>query len=212
MDVFEVIRLILASPVGSFGFGFGMVVLGGGLIYYITKEVTKIKTEHGETIRTLDKVSDSIDVVKQEILYLKADIYSMKIRMEIPDSDIAQSHSPIALTEKGKDLCAKMKAELYVAGNWERISANIDGSVKGRNAYDIQQYCIDTAAVFPERFFRKEDIDAMKLFAFQVGRSYPQLSIIPAILIRDRYFKENSIDVGDVDLHSPAPSPGTSKQ
>lgn len=118
-------------------------------------------------------------------------------------NNFAKAHSPLALTDKGVEVSNVMKMEARVGINWEKICKTLDEEVTDKNAYDIQQYCIFTAAVHPEKFLSDIDIHDIKLYAYQTGNSFDDLSIVPALIIRDRYFAERNIPTSDVDRFDP---------
>ena len=60
------------------------------------------------------------------------------------------------------------------------------------------------AIVFPEKFLNPEDLDRLKTDAFQKGLTLTPYMRAVAVLVRDKYFKENGIDVKEVDASDPA--------
>lgn len=194
----SIIREILASPAGSFAFVFGLLCFSGWLIHYVTKKTTSINTEHSTLKESTKKIESFIDELRKDMAYIKGTI-ELK-------NDLAQSHSPVSLTQKGKEVCDEIGAEEIVANNWSKIKNTLNNEVHNKNAYDIQQYCIETAAVEPEKFFNNTDLEKIKLFAFKKGKSFQYFSMVFAIIIRDKFFAEKGIDTNDVDKHDPRKS------
>ena len=50
-------------------------------------------------------------------------------------------------------------------------------------------------------FFTKVSVKSQE--AYKLGRSFFDLSIIPALKIRDRYLKEKGIGIEEIDKHDP---------
>lgn len=87
--------------------------------------------------------------------------------------------------------------------NWLRIDEFIEDKLEYKNPYDIQEFLIQQAVVYPEKFLQPEEIDKIKLDAYNTGVNIiPYMKVI-AILARDRYFSEHNILVEDVDKHDP---------
>ena len=72
---------------------------------------------------------------------------------------LTQSHSPIGLSEKGEEIAAKMGIEQMIAANWENIRNYIEANAKSKNAYDIQQLCIESATISLDKLFNTETVD-----------------------------------------------------
>ena len=84
-----------------------------------------------------------------------------------------------------------------------KIFKNLVSSIFDKNAYDIQQYCIETAAVEPEKFFAKADLDKLKQFAFNQGNPFQYYSSMFGIIIRDKYLQIKGISISEVDINDP---------
>lgn len=188
------IMQILTSNGGAFAIVIALLLLA----FWATKKVTTINVQHEDRIKNFDKIDNAIDEIRRDIVYIKGtiDLFNSK-------SDLAQSHSPLSLTEKGKNLAKDLNAELLVNENWKRIYDDLEKNISNKNAYDIQQYCIEIAAVEPSRFFCENDLTKIKQFAFQNGKTLQYYSIIFALIIRDRYFSEKAINIEEVDKCDP---------
>ena len=207
----DLLREALNSPAGSFSFIFSIMMLGGLIIFYVTRTMTKIITEHGQFNKRMDKTEDahekrmdkteaSIDLIKADIVIIKADISEMKgvINARL-GSTVSRKRSPEVLTEEGEKIVSDYHLDVMVHNNWDRISAAIN-SLGTRNQYDLQEFCfytayLDTENIKEAKFFSEKDIDKLKIVAYKTG--YPLViitKVIMGILIRDRYFKENTID------------------
>lgn len=202
MSAISLIERILTSPAGSFGFVCALLCLAFYLVHWVTKKVIEIQAKHDFLSESTKKVDNYIDTLREDISFIKGSIASMRNNIN-NDQPLAQAHSPISLTPKGIALADEINIDAMVNQNWDKIRTQIDAAVSDKNAYDIQQYCIETAAVAPERFFDTSDILLLKQFAYQKGRLLQDLSIIPAIKIRDRYMQEKGIATDEIDKHDP---------
>ena len=87
--------------------------------------------------------------------------------------------------------------------NWMRIKFLIEENAQSKNPYDIQQFCIEQAVVFPEKFLKEEELAKIKLDAYNSGSSLTSYMKVIAVMARDRYFEEKGINVTDVDIYDP---------
>ena len=90
-----------------------------------------------------------------------------------------------------------------VEDNWDRISEYLCENIQSMNPYDIQQFCIQHTSVFPEKFISNQELNLIKIDAYNTGYSLSNYMSVIAVLVRDRYFIEHNIDVKDVDAHDP---------
>ena len=194
----SVIKEILSSPAGSFSFVFGLLVLVCWLVHYVTKFTTKISVEHGQINKRMDKTESSIDEIRRDISFIKG---SFEAAIGIKDA-IAKKKSPLSLTELGVEIAEKYSLETMIASNWGKIN-DILNALKTKNPYDIQEYCIETAFIEANKFFSDKDIDKLKIISYKTGVPLFSISRLMGILIRDRYFAENGINVDDVDKSAP---------
>jgi hypothetical protein len=214
MGITDFLEKALSSPAGSFSFIFSIMVLAGWLIYFVTKKVTQIRSEH-EHLRSdseksgslLDKrfgyVEIHIDEIRKDLSYLKGTIDVIRN----DSTPLAQRHSPISLTEKGNEIAIELKAEEMVAKNWDNIKKDLDKNLSDKNAYDIQEYCLETAAVELDKFLTVEDLQTMKTYAFKNGNSLAYYSVIFGLIIRDKYLKCKNIDSSEIDACDPKKKP-----
>ena len=177
-----------------------------------TKTLDKVSEALNESIRklaslpcnlhskVLDKHSLKLDELKTEVVEVKMDVVEMRVLMRLQFSDpLAQKKSPLSLTEEGEKIASKNNLNAIIDVNWSKINASLQ-DLKTKNPYDIQEFCFDTAFAdttgYKElKFFPCEDIDKMKIVAFKAGYPVLLISRVMAILIRDRYFAENNINI-----------------
>lgn len=81
----------------------------------------------------------------------------------------------------------------------EAIGHIIDDEVESKNAYDINEFCIKYAVVFPEKFLQPEEVNVLKNDAYIQGLTLMEYMKIIAVMARDKYFEENNINIEEID-------------
>jgi len=196
----DLIREILQSNAGSFGFVFAFLVLAFWGIHYVTKKVTEINSEHGGFKKSVDKIEVSIDAIRQDISYLKG---SLDVYKSGKADQLIKSKSPVSLTDKGKEVSNELKAEEIIGRTWDTIYKILEENISDKNAYDIQQYCFEKISVDPEKYFDKDGINALKIYAFKEGSPLQLYTRLLAILIRDKYLETKGISLSEIDKYDP---------
>ncbi|NBJ08856.1 hypothetical protein D1647_22195 [Alistipes sp. Z76] len=192
----ELIREILGSAAGSLGFVLSLLLLAGWLIY----RITKYTTEWNCKLNAVKDLSENLKTAREDILYIKTKLEIFSSNMP---NGLTQSHSPIGLSEKGEEIAAKMGIEQMIAANWENIRNYIEANAKSKNAYDIQQLCIESATISLDKLFNTETVDKIKEFAFNNGQPLAYYGSMIGVLIRNKYFEVKGIAVGEIDEHDP---------
>jgi hypothetical protein len=139
----------------------------------------------------MDKIEDKVDQIRDDISVIKSDL-----RSHLTVSYM-QAKSPISLTPEGWGVAKEIDAERRISENWDRIRACIEEGVPDKNAYDIQEFCINRATISLLEFLSEKDLRDMKLIAFKKGKPVEAFAGVIAIIIRDTYFKEKGIEVDD---------------
>lgn len=210
--IISILQMLLGSPAGSFAFVLAFILLALWLVHWVTKKITRIQTtnemlekENTKTCEKLEKhaekVDKNMDEIRRDISFLKAmvDVYNRPT----PPEALAKSHSPVSLTEKGKEVSENLGAEEMIAKNWEKIFNILEKDVCDKNAYDIQEYCIETSIVELDKFIDAASIEKVKLYAYKAGQPIAYYAPIFGISIRDRYLAEKGISVEEVDKNNP---------
>ncbi|MDE6340674.1 MAG: hypothetical protein K2K97_12980 [Muribaculaceae bacterium] len=117
--------------------------------------------------------------------------------------NFTRSHSPLSITDQGYEMVKRMGVQEMFDANWPRINSMIKSEAIGSNPYDIQQFCIQQAIVFPEKFLSEIELNKIKIDAYNTGNPLLSYMKVIAVMARDRYFSENDIDVAEVDKHDP---------
>jgi hypothetical protein len=207
----DLLKDILLSPAGSFASVFSLFALSFWLVHWITKKATEIRMSQEKVEssvssvyeridKRVDKMEGHIDEIRKDISFLKAMVELFQFNSK---QGVAKSKSPVSLTETGHQIAEQLHAEAMIARNWDKIYTNLEARISDKNAYDIQQYCIETATVNLESFFEKNDIDMVKTVAYKDGRPLAFYAPVFGVLIRDRYLQQKGIDVLDIDRNDP---------
>ena len=158
-------------------------------------------TNHEHSIGRHDQESRNIEnrmtKVETSVEYLQRSLDSLTKGLQgnnglILDS-YTYSHSPLAISEKGQEMIERLGLQQMFNGNWERINKLIEKGVEEKNAYDIDQFCMEQAVVFPEKFLTKEQINILKADAYKEGLSLTSYMKVVAVLARNRYFEVHHI-------------------
>jgi len=187
----DLLKEVFKSPAGSFGSMFAIATFLFFLIYKAGKVVEKFKV--------VDVIQNNIDNIKTDIAEIKAFIQVFR-----QDSNpFAKSHSPISLTELGTNVAIDLHIERAINNCWEKLKGKIKERLKKEdNPYDIQGICFSLGEKY-SKMISEDEFDYIKTYAFNKGYNLSDFDVIFGILIRDKYFLEANIDVGDVDNHDP---------
>ncbi|WP_288817633.1 hypothetical protein [uncultured Alistipes sp.] len=192
----ELVKSAIESPAGSFAFVFFVLLLIAWLIFMATKYTTQWSMK----MKGVDKLEQKIESISGDLLYVKT---KLEIFAANTPGGLTASHSPISLTDRGKEIAEQMGIEQIIATNWDLIYKYISENATSKNAYDLQQFCIEAATVALDRLLCKEDLDKIKMFAFNSGQNIAYYGSMIGILIRDKYFAIQGIPIGDIDTHDP---------
>ena len=202
--IFETIKLIAGSTGGSFAIVAGFILL----IFWAYGKFVRICAQHDSFAETCRELKDHGGRVDADIAMIRGDIQYMKSTLNtLLDStqrstgkkSAIQAHSPLSLTDYGREMAQGLKAERAIALNWEAIKAKMDAELTSRNPYDIQTYCLEKIPVAPETFFSKALVDHFKMYAFMNGLTLFECMKVVGIIVRDKYFKCEGISLAELD-------------
>lgn len=189
--MFDLVKTILTSPFGSFASVLATFITFFFLVYKAGKIVEKYKV--------LDSLIGAIDKIKEDIHEIKAFI---KVFKHI-NNGFAEAQSPINLTDKGNDVAKSIHAERIINDNWSEINKRIKKKLQDDdNPYNIQEVCFAIGEKYSS-FTSPDDMNAIKTIAFSMGKNLSDFDIIFGIIIRNKYFKDNNINVEDIDTYAP---------
>lgn len=200
----ETINKIIIEHLGLSVFIFLVVIVGIVLvsiwchtIYLKVKKIDELPCDkHQDKMATHD---NAVTRIETAITYLTKEIdnaISTFQRQNIKTDGFTQTHSPLSITEQGWEMVRRLGLEEMFEDNWPRIKELINGGVPNKNAYDIDDFCIKTAVVFPEKFLSGANIAVLKDDAFKNGLTLTSYMKVVAVMARDRYFKENGMKSG----------------
>lgn len=131
------------------------------------------------------------------------DLNQFYSRTGINNMSFTQTKSPLTISDIGYQMVERVGLHTILEANWDRISYYLEENSLSKNPYDIQQFCLEQTAVFPEKFMRGDELNKIKLDAYNTGLPLIAYMRVVAVLVRDRYVEEHGIDVGEVDRHDP---------
>lgn len=152
-----------------------------------------MKIEMAEIRTSITFMTKSLDALSQ----------SLQGNKGIITDPFTQRQSPIQITPKGYEVVELLGLYDMVDKNWTRISYFIEENAISKNPYDIQQFLTEQVTVFPDRFVGADDLDKIKTEAYKQGLNLMSYMTLIAVIVRDRYFDEHNIDLGEVDKHDP---------
>lgn len=192
----EMLRDIITSNGGAFAVVFAVLWAVGYSLMKFTEWRCKVEQSDNRT----SKVESDIETIKADIHYIKG---TLDILKNSASFSLTQAHSPISLTLRGQEVAKQMGIVDMVARNWGKIESCIDSKVAFKNAYDIQQFCIEKATIALDVFFSPVDVDAIKRFAYDNGQPLAFYGSMIGVIIRDKYFEIKRIPLGKVDESDP---------
>lgn len=155
---------------------------------------------HNETSQAIARIEATLGFMQKSIDSLAKSIQKENKLIIDP---YTKSHSPLSITEAGRKMMDRLGIDDMFEKNWPRIEAFIEDKLEYKNPYDIQEFLIQQAVVYPEKFLQIDEIDKIKLDAYNTGVDIVPYMKVIAILARDRYFSEHNILMEDVDKHDP---------
>lgn len=165
-------------------------------IYIKIKKVDSLPCEkHSEKMSLHDNAVSKSDT---SISFLTKEIETAMRMMQQKDNKgegFTQAQSPLSITTKGKDMIKHLSLDKMFDRNWPRIKELIESEVPEKNAYDIDNFCIQQAVVFPEKFLAAEEISILKDDAFKNGITLTPYMKVVAVMSRDRYFSEHDMNL-----------------
>ena len=218
----ELFKFISATFGISVAVAVAIIALAFWLTHYVTKKVTTIHCEHESikeqhkehskkvndidsglrdcksTLKTTEKITDDLGEIRRDLSYLKGTIDIIKSGAP----SLMASHSPVSLTNEGKMVVAELCGDAIIDANWEKILYTLKLAGE-KTPYDIQQLCMESVSVEPERYFSTVDLDKIKQYAFSKGQPLQLYLRVLGLVIRDRYFAEQNIPLSKIDETAP---------
>lgn len=141
---------------------------------------------HGAVDVSIARIETAISYMQKSI-----DSFSQSVQKnnKIIIDPFTQLRSPISVTDIGLEMMKRINGFDMFNANWERINKIIEENAASKNPYDIQQYCIEQAVVFPHKFLQESELNIAKMDAYSTGIPLTSYMRVFAILTRDRYFR-----------------------
>lgn len=204
----NLLKDILSSDVGSGVFVASIIALifAAGRFWTLfsihQKELDKVKDDV-KKMPTIDanhtQFEKRVDKIEGTLTDMRSDIMEIKVALKTTSSTpLTQSNSPISLSDRGREFAEKHRAEEIVDKHWTQISQLLK-AIDSENPYDIQNYIFKDVSIRLEDYFGKEQVDKLKIIAYNEGLDLFSISRLLGVIIRDRYFAENNIDTSLLD-------------
>lgn len=154
-------------------------------------------SNHGHDIERHESeqrgMGNRITKVETSIEYLQRSVDTLTKNLQSGNRLIldkyTESHSPLSISEGGREMMRRVGMQAMFDENWERIKPLIDEGVSDKNPYDIDQFCQEQSVVFPEKFLNKDQLDVLKADAYREGLTLTSYMRVIAVLSRDRYLE-----------------------
>ena len=147
--------------------------------------------EHRDMESRMSRVETSVE-------YLQRSLDSLTKNLQGNNNLIldtyTRNHSPLSISKKGHEMMQRVGMGDMFDQNWDRIEHLINEGVEDKNAYDIDQFCMEQAVVFPEKFLDREAINVLKADAYKEGLSLTSYMRVVAVLARNRYLEEHPVE------------------
>lgn len=169
-------------------------------VYHKVKKIDSLPCDrHGNKMNEHDNAVSSLNT-SITFLAKEIDTAMRMFQQQNPKAEsFTRTQSPLSITEKGWEMVHRLSLDKMFDNNWTSIRKLIDTEVKEKSAYDIDDFCVINAVVFPDKFLSKDEIEILKNDAFKNGLSLASYMKVLAVMARDRYFKENGIEMSDID-------------
>ncbi len=141
----------------------------------------------------LEKHGLEVQSLKTSIEYLNKNLDRLNTSISNSGATFTQQHSPLRISPLGWEVVKKLGIDGMFQRNWARIKNTIDSELEQKNAYDINEYCIKQAVVYPEKFLQLAEIAVLKDDAYLRGMALMDYMKIVAVMARDKYFEEVGI-------------------
>ena len=185
----EIIRDILTSNGGAASIVLGLLWLA----FWTVKKLATISADHNN----LSKSIASIDGIRTDVAEIRGNINFLLTSKD----PVAERQSPVRLTELGNEVVDELGIKGMLGSKWDALYSKIKAQ-NLNNAYDIQEFCNSLASNL-EAILSNEDLVILKTDAFNRGWPLLHYQTIIGILLRDKYFELEGIDVEEVDKHDP---------
>ena len=159
----------------------------------------------GRLVQHFNQHDDRLDKVED----IHSTVIELKTKVDLiynntnPRSLVA-AHSPLSITELGKELADQIKADAIFAKYEAELLSSLDAKCPAdTNAYDIQMTAIDIARLKMPALLTAEELNLLKEAAFNKGILLDDIWPMFGIYLRDKALTKRHLPVMDVDKHDP---------
>lgn len=171
-----------------------LVAIGWGL--FKGGKLVQLFTHH-------DKRLDKVDDIHNTVIELKTKV-DLIYNNTNPRALVA-SHSPLDITDLGKELAGLISAEKIFSEHEAALLRALNSLCPSdANAYDIQVSALDIARTQLPVLLKAEEINRLKQVAFEKGVLLDDIWPIFGIYLRNKALAKRNIPVFDVDRYDPA--------
>lgn len=148
-----------------------------------------------------EKIDDKIDSIKDSLSTIRA---TTDLLYQAHLKTVGRA-SPMKLTPLGEEIGGLISVEAKVDSHWEDVKQALEER-NPDNPYDIQVVALDIAKSCFETIFTEEERDQIKNIAYQKGLNLLEIYPIIGITIRNKVFKERSMQLEEIDKYDPVQS------
>ena len=150
----------------------------------------RTKFEHQEKrLSGIEKLSDTVIELKTmtNLIYQQVN----------PNSPV-RSSSPLSLTDTGKEIAEKIKADAIILKYISRLNKDVEVN-NPKNAYDVQEISMSVVSEKLLAMLSEEELNLVKQEAFNRGLRIEDVMSVLGILLRNRILEEKHLPISDVD-------------
>lgn len=142
---------------------------------------------------------EKIEGMKDTVIEIKTKV-DLIYQYSNPNSPV-RSLSPISLTEAGKQITEKIKAQ-EIFQNYEEKLTGLVESKNPLNAYDIQQASFEVAKKHLINFLNEDELQLVKNEAFIRGILVEDILEVFGILLRNKILRKKNFSIAEIDGYS----------
>ncbi len=146
-----------------------------------------------------DKISE-VRTISDKVIRLETKVDL--IYQNTNPKSLTANQSPIALTEKGREISNEINAEKIFEKHLPKLKAFVKDK-KPKNAYDIQRISMEIATSKMADLLSQDELVSMKDHAFKQGLLIEDIMRIFGLLLRDVMLVDENIPIHEVDAHDP---------
>lgn len=172
-------------------------------IFLFAFKIVKAWWKYEAKMESIDKVNEDIKKINTDISEIKWNINFIISRIDKMDWGFTQTKSPISLTKKWEDLAKEEEIYDSIAIKWQEIKTIINENCKDLNPYDIQQFILKETMLNLDKFLDEKWLERLKIRAYKEWVKLEALARIIAVIIRNKFFEDEKININDIDKHDP---------